>query len=247
MHTKQTYHICSIWKSGQFLCKLVKVSHMESTSSTPRNFESWRLACEAITGLSRYSEKNDRPSRCRSFPIYSVAESSSSSSSSSKAEDKHLNSNKVEVNELNELQDMLENYQEDDDEIKMRGLVEQWKNEMIKTSPMIRFMSKHLSIVGCSPLSESVSESVKMPPILITSCPPGQAGGFSAAQPGRPPSESGILICSNRIMSKSHLENTMAHEMIHWWDHCRFQVDWTNLKHHACTEVRLSAHPFFST
>jgi hypothetical protein len=28
--------------------------------------------------------------------------------------------------------------------------------------------------------------------------------------------------------------------MIHWWDHCRFKVDWQNLNHHACTEVSSS-------
>lgn len=202
-------------------------------NGTPRGFESWRVACEAITGLLRYPEKNGGPSRLENYPIHSVAESSSPPPI--QAGDRHLGRSK---DELNELQDMLENYQEDDDEKKMRGLVEQWKNEITRTSPMIRFMSKHLSMIGCSPYSEIISESVKVPPILITGCPPGLAGGFSPPQPGRPPSESGIVICSNRIMSKSHLENTMAHEIIHWWDNCRFHVDWNNLKHHACTEVR---------
>jgi hypothetical protein len=29
----------------------------------------------------------------------------------------------------------------------------------------------------------------------------------------------------------------MLHEMIHLYDHCRFNVDWSNLRHHACSEV----------
>lgn len=29
----------------------------------------------------------------------------------------------------------------------------------------------------------------------------------------------------------------MAHELIHAFDHCRFKVDWNNLRHHACSEV----------
>jgi hypothetical protein len=33
----------------------------------------------------------------------------------------------------------------------------------------------------------------------------------------------------------------MAHELIHAFDHCRFKVDWSNLRHHACSEV---SHPF---
>lgn len=192
-----------------------------------RGFHKWRLACEAITGLSRYPlDKPGESSRSSPFLLHSSIEK----------KDTRVGSN---GSELNELQDMLDNYDETDSEKKMHGVVEQWKNELIRTSPMIRFMAKHLSIVGCSPYSESISSSIKLPPILITGCPPGLAGGFSPPQSGRPPSESGIVICSNRIMSKKHLENTMAHEMIHWWDNCRFKVDWNNLRHHACTEVSL--------
>jgi hypothetical protein len=34
------------------------------------------------------------------------------------------------------------------------------------------------------------------------------------------------------------LEDTMAHEMVHAYDHLRFKVNWTdNLRHAACTEV----------
>lgn len=31
------------------------------------------------------------------------------------------------------------------------------------------------------------------------------------------------------------------HEMIHAFDHCRFEVDWGNLRHHACSEVSLAS------
>ena len=30
----------------------------------------------------------------------------------------------------------------------------------------------------------------------------------------------------------------MAHELIHMYDECRFNVDWNNLRHVACTEIR---------
>jgi hypothetical protein len=196
----------------------------------PRGFRKWRLACEAITGLSRYpQDKPGESSRSGRFILPSSIEKSSS-------KDANLG---MTGDELNELQDILDTYVETDAEKKMHGVVEQWKNELIRTSPMIRFMAKHLSLVGCSPYNETISSSIKLPPILISGCPPNLAGGFSPPQPGRPPSESGILICSNRIMNKKHLENTMAHEMIHWWDNCRFQVDWNNLRHHACTEVSI--------
>lgn len=109
--------------------------------------------------------------------------------------------------------------------------------------PMVRFMVKHLTLIQCNPISpreggdKALSKDVP-PKLLIASCPPHIAGGFSPSAPDRPPAEAGILLCANRIFSKSHLEDTLAHEMIHWWDHCRFQVDWSNLRHHACSEVR---------
>lgn len=34
------------------------------------------------------------------------------------------------------------------------------------------------------------------------------------------------------------MEDTLAHELVHAFDHCRFKVDWGNLRHHACSEVR---------
>ena len=49
----------------------------------------------------------------------------------------------------------------------------------------------------------------------------------------------GILICANEMRDKKHLEDTLAHEMVHAWDHLRWKVDWADLRHAACTEVSL--------
>lgn len=129
------------------------------------------------------------------------------------------------------------------DDMKARARCEQWKDDLLRTSPMVRFMVKHLALVSCNPLTpraEGTSPSVP-PKLLIASCPPDIAGGFSPSAPAQPPSESGILLCANRIFSKAHLEDTLAHEMIHWYDHCRFLVDWSNLRHHACSEIRAAS------
>jgi len=32
--------------------------------------------------------------------------------------------------------------------------------------------------------------------------------------------------------------NTLAHELVHAYDDARANVDWFNLTHHACTEIR---------
>lgn len=41
------------------------------------------------------------------------------------------------------------------------------------------------------------------------------------------------------MIDQGHLEDTVAHEMMHGYDHLRFKLDWANnLRHAACTEVR---------
>lgn len=85
---------------------------------------------------------------------------------------------------------------------------------------MIVFLLKHLKMAGC----EFPSSAMQCHP-----CDPSRAGGFSPAH--------GILLCQNRVSSKKHMEDTLAHELIHAYDHCKFKVDWMNLRHHACTEV----------
>ena len=108
---------------------------------------------------------------------------------------------------------------------------------------MVRFMSRHLAIVSCDPTMPARSDSRygAYSRIEVGSCPEDMAGGFIPSEPGSASSDSIILICSNRILSKQHLEDTLAHEMIHWWDHCRFNVNWDDLRHHACSEIRAAS------
>jgi hypothetical protein len=35
------------------------------------------------------------------------------------------------------------------------------------------------------------------------------------------------------------MQDTLVHEMVHVYDHARFKVDWSDLRHHACSEVGL--------
>jgi inner membrane protease ATP23 len=65
-----------------------------------------------------------------------------------------------------------------------------------------------------------------------------QSGGFSP--------DHGILICANEVRNKGHLEDTLAHEMVHAWDHLRWKVDFTgekDLRQAACAEVSRSLAP----
>ncbi len=61
-------------------------------------------------------------------------------------------------------------------------------------------------------------------------CTTRQSGGFDP--------DYGIRICANALRNQGHLEDTLAHEMVHAYDHLRFKPDWRgNLRHAACAEV----------
>ncbi|KAF6009726.1 hypothetical protein HII12_003272 [Brettanomyces bruxellensis] len=53
--------------------------------------------------------------------------------------------------------------------------------------------------------------------------------------------ELGIQLCANYIPDKWVLNDTLSHELVHWYDNMRFQVDWLNLRHHACSEIRAAS------
>ncbi|KAG2171423.1 hypothetical protein INT43_009084, partial [Umbelopsis isabellina] len=101
---------------------------------------------------------------------------------------------------------------------------ETWRDSLMKNSANVRFMLENLQKVGCA----MKKEDFKCMP-----CDETRSGGFSP--------QDGILLCQNRFFSKKHQEDTMVHEMIHMFDNCRFKVDWSNCKHHACSEIRAAS------
>lgn len=68
--------------------------------------------------------------------------------------------------------------------------------------------------------------------IICTSCKDMKSGGFHP--------DYGIVLCANWIQNKSIIEETLSHELIHLYDHLKFNVNFGNLKHHACSEIRAS-------
>ena len=68
-------------------------------------------------------------------------------------------------------------------------------------------------------------------------CPDSRGGGFDP--------DFGILLCANYRTSRSEVEDSLAHEMIHAYDYLRFKYDHTNLRHAACTEVSFAALSFW--
>lgn len=99
----------------------------------------------------------------------------------------------------------------------------EYRDWMMKYSPSVRFMLEHLHELGGNLGSSN---------IICDQCNDLKGGGFNP--------EMGILLCSNWIKNKWQLEDILTHELVHAYDHLRFKVDLSNLKHHACTEIRAS-------
>ncbi|KAF5332877.1 hypothetical protein D9611_005285 [Ephemerocybe angulata] len=96
------------------------------------------------------------------------------------------------------------------------------KEYLMNYSPVVVFMLKHLKLVGCDVPAEN---------ILCTPCDRTRAGGFENKR-------GAVVLCAGNFFSSKHMENTMVHELMHMYDQCRFKVDWNNLRHHACSEIR---------
>ncbi|KAF8241623.1 putative metalloprotease of the mitochondrial inner membrane [Wilcoxina mikolae CBS 423.85] len=91
-------------------------------------------------------------------------------------------------------------------------------------SPIIRFILENI---------QQANGKLDKSNIRCLPCNQFQTGGFSPKY--------GILLCQNHLRDRGHLEDTLAHELVHAYDHLRFNVDWQDLKHHACTEIRASS------
>lgn len=96
--------------------------------------------------------------------------------------------------------------------------------------PSVVFMLKHLRLSGCAVPPEN---------IMCAPCDITRSGGFHPA--------GAIVLCQNHPSSKRQMEDTLTHELVHMYDHCKFNVDWNNLRHHACSEVSPWNRVFFSS
>ncbi|OAX38948.1 hypothetical protein K503DRAFT_769956 [Rhizopogon vinicolor AM-OR11-026] len=101
---------------------------------------------------------------------------------------------------------------------------EKWKTELLNYSPSVVFMLKHLNLSGCP-----------VPPsnVVCAPCDRTRSGGFHPA--------GAIILCQGHFGDKKHMEDTLTHELVHMYDHCKFNVDWRNLRHHACSEIRANS------
>ncbi|KAH9963602.1 metalloprotease ATP23 [Russula dissimulans] len=102
---------------------------------------------------------------------------------------------------------------------------ERWKKDLLNYSPPVQFMLKHLKLAGvdCTPAH-----------IPCTPCDLTHSGGFS-------PDAGAVLLCQGNFLNKKHMEHTLVHELVHMYDHAVFNVDWSDLRYHACSEIRANS------
>ena len=90
------------------------------------------------------------------------------------------------------------------------------------SGPIIRFLNTNIA---------QLNGDLNSTNIRCQRCTYRHGGGFSL--------DAGIKICANEMRNRGHMEDTLAHEMIHAYDYLRFKLEWSNLRHAACTEVCL--------
>jgi len=96
-----------------------------------------------------------------------------------------------------------------------------WK--VAKSSPMVKIMMSALESSGCPvDLSRHVACEV---------CETSVTGGYDAQN-------NQIVVCQNMCKSDSLVNGVLTHEMIHMFDACRHDLDFKNIEHLACTEIR---------
>lgn len=109
---------------------------------------------------------------------------------------------------------------------------EEYRDWLFAHSPTVRFLRERVAALN-GDLNESNVVCRRCPARLTEDgVAVRQSGGFS---PGH-----GILLCANEVRNRGHLEDSLAHEMVHAWDHLRWKVDFAgekDLRQAACTEV----------
>ena len=98
---------------------------------------------------------------------------------------------------------------------------EKYLKRLLQTSPMVKFLLDALTKSNC-----------KQPQIRCVPCGP-EVQATGTFDP-----EIGVTLCQNWLDNGLQAEDTISHELIHAYDHCRVKFDRLNCKHQACSEIR---------
>ncbi|EGW32945.1 mitochondrial inner membrane protease ATP23 [Spathaspora passalidarum NRRL Y-27907] len=103
----------------------------------------------------------------------------------------------------------------------------EYRDWMLTYSPSVTFMMSHIN-----KLTKDNRPALDKSNVVCDVCDDLKGGGFHP--------DEGILLCANWLRSRSQLEDVLTHELVHAYDYLRFNIDLTDLRHHACTEIRAS-------
>jgi inner membrane protease ATP23 len=93
----------------------------------------------------------------------------------------------------------------------------------VEKSPLVKLMLSALKSAGCE-IDYRRHFSCEM-------CGPEVTGGYD-------PALNQVVICYNRATYSGIVQGVVAHELLHMFDFCRSNLDFNNLEHIACTEIR---------
>ncbi|CAO1367639.1 unnamed protein product [Diamesa hyperborea] len=100
------------------------------------------------------------------------------------------------------------------------------ENNVVKcvmNSPLIKLMMGALKSSGCEiDIRRHISCEI---------CDHSVSGGYD-------PILNQVIVCQNIAKSEGMVQGVMAHEFIHMFDYCRNDLDFKNIDHLACTEIR---------
>lgn len=94
------------------------------------------------------------------------------------------------------------------------------RDYLLQYSPIVTFLRDEIGKLG---------GQINKNNMICRMCTAEQSGGFHL--------DHGILLCANKFRNRGHQEDTMAHEMVHAWDHLKYKVEMDDLRHQACLEV----------
>ncbi|XP_062547316.1 mitochondrial inner membrane protease ATP23 homolog [Armigeres subalbatus] len=93
----------------------------------------------------------------------------------------------------------------------------------IKNSPMVKLMMGALKSSGCAiDIRRHIACEV---------CDVSVSGGYD-------PVLNQVVVCQNIARNEGIVQGVLTHEMIHMFDYCRNDLDFKNIDHLACTEIR---------
>ncbi|XP_063702282.1 mitochondrial inner membrane protease ATP23 homolog [Culicoides brevitarsis] len=93
----------------------------------------------------------------------------------------------------------------------------------VKNSPLVKLMMGALKSSGC-PIDIRRHISCEV-------CDESVSGGYD-------PQVNQIVVCQNNARNFGFVQGVLSHEMVHMFDYCRNNLDFKNIDHLACTEIR---------